>query len=176
MRIIGKRPFIVLVSMLTILFFGKVVVAETTSPEQLVKLFYPESVEVDSLTGIRSEVSPCLMCYVYDTATSDKKALYQTFTDPLASFFIRVAEAEDEDPINHCIDFDPVADGQDAAITEFNIAPAQVDGSHATVAASFLNFDRPTKIIFHLEKHGGAWKVDDIEGEWYRLKEYISKC
>ena len=149
------------------------------TPEEIVKIFYPDTPDgIDSFTGLRNEVSPCLSCFMVCEGSGEGRAILSRFTKPLANFFLKELEAAPEDPIHQCLDFDPIVDGQDYAITEFRIEPAVIDGREAKVTVRFLNFDTPTTIIFHLlkNKNDNRWLIDDIEGQWYKLKDYVTGC
>ena len=61
------------------------------------------------------------------------------------------------------IDFDPLYNAQDTEIKNFVINQAKIDGAKATVVASFVNFDKQTRITFKLVKQGDAWKIGDIQ-------------
>lgn len=79
-------------------------------------------------------------------------------------------EAESED--GPCIDFMLSVDGQDFDEAELKSSlklEPKVDGSKATVNASFKQFGEDAQIIWSLEMAGADWKVTDIasvKGEW----------
>ncbi|MEO6014937.1 MAG: DUF3828 domain-containing protein [Devosia sp.] len=60
------------------------------------------------------------------------------------------------------IDFDPYIDGQDYQITDLQIGDAKLEEATATVEVTFVNFDRPTDLLFTLVEEDDGWKVDDV--------------
>lgn len=61
------------------------------------------------------------------------------------------------------IDFDPLYNAQDTEIKNFVINQAKIDGAKATVVASFVNFDKKTRITFKLVQQVEVWKISDIQ-------------
>jgi len=61
------------------------------------------------------------------------------------------------------IDFDPLYNAQDTEIKNFVIGKAKVDGDKAAVVASFVNFDKQTRITFKLTQQDDVWKISDIQ-------------
>jgi hypothetical protein len=59
------------------------------------------------------------------------------------------------------IDFDPVINGQDFALTDFAIGKIKVDGDTATARVTFKNFDTLNTMDFALVNEDG-WKYGNI--------------
>jgi hypothetical protein len=76
------------------------------------------------------------------------------------------------------IDFDPYINAQDYELSDLVISDPAVEGDHATVGVSFLNFGTPEDIRFSLVRRAEGWKIDDIEalgGEFpWRLSELLA--
>ena len=81
------------------------------------------------------------------------------------------------------LDFDPLVDGQDFEITEFEVQPAEVSdtpsGRHAgMVAATFRNFGEPRDVWLGVERidHARPWRLTAVmvrsghQGRQYRLE------
>lgn len=60
------------------------------------------------------------------------------------------------------IDFDPYIDGQDYALTDLASGDTKFGEGTATVEVTFVNFDRPTDLLFTLVEEDDGWKVDDV--------------
>jgi hypothetical protein len=70
------------------------------------------------------------------------------------------------------MDFDPLIDAQDYQLTNLNVATESVvENSHAVVRASFSNAGRPTEVVYDLVWEDGGWRVDNIRGAEWNLRE-----
>lgn len=81
----------------------------------------------------------------------------------LSDMNARAAQAEE--PI---LGFDPIVDAQDFGIT--GVAASSdgvVEGSHATVRATFNNFDQPQEVIYDLIWEDDRWVIDNVRtSDW----------
>lgn len=57
---------------------------------------------------------------------------------------------------------DPIINGQDYQIRKIQVAPADIQGDKATVAARFHNSGVQNENRFEFIQEGGAWKLADI--------------
>lgn len=70
------------------------------------------------------------------------------------------------------LDFDPIIGAQDYQLSELNVAnEAITEGSHAVVRAMFKNAGTQTEIIYDLIWEDDRWKVDNIRGEGWDLRQ-----
>ena len=70
------------------------------------------------------------------------------------------------------LDFDPIIGAQDYQLSNLNVANEAVsEGSHAVVRATFDNAATPTNIIYDLIWEDDRWKVDNIRGEGWDLRQ-----
>ncbi|MEQ1818368.1 MAG: DUF3828 domain-containing protein [Terricaulis sp.] len=70
------------------------------------------------------------------------------------------------------LDFDPLIGAQDYQLSNLNVANEAVsEGSHAVVRVTFNNATTPTNIIYDLIWEDDRWKVDNIRGEGWDLRQ-----
>lgn len=70
------------------------------------------------------------------------------------------------------LDFDPIIGAQDYQLSDLNVANEAIsEGSHAVVRATFNNAASPTTIIYDLIWEDDRWKVDNIRGEGWDLRQ-----
>jgi hypothetical protein len=70
------------------------------------------------------------------------------------------------------LDFDPLIGAQDYQLSDLNVANEAIsEGSHAVVRATFNNATTPTNIVYDLIWEADAWKVDNIRGEGWDLRQ-----
>ena len=70
------------------------------------------------------------------------------------------------------LDFDPLIGAQDYQLTNLNVASEAVsEASHAVVRASFDNAGARTEIVYDLIWEDGRWKVDNIRGDGWDLRQ-----
>jgi hypothetical protein len=70
------------------------------------------------------------------------------------------------------LDFDPLIAAQDYQLTNLNVATEAVsENSHAVVRASFQNAGAPTEVVYDLVWENGGWRVDNIRGEGWDLRQ-----
>ncbi|MEJ2321590.1 MAG: hypothetical protein P8Z31_04355 [Gammaproteobacteria bacterium] len=82
--------------------------AAAVSPEDVVRQLYPRVPgEGNPVIDLKSEVSPCLVCFASDVIERDENGLQAIFTDPLASFLKRWAQEEGV-WVLECVDFEPL--------------------------------------------------------------------
>lgn len=81
----------------------------------------------------------------------------------LQAMFVR-SQAQGE-PI---LDFDPIIDAQDYQLSDVRAATeAIVEGSHASVRASFTNAGQHEEVLYDLVWQDDRWKVDNVRtAEW----------
>jgi hypothetical protein len=66
------------------------------------------------------------------------------------------------------LDFDPIIDAQDYQLSDVRTATeAIVEGSHASVRASFTNAGQHEEVLYDLVWQDDRWKVDNVRtAEW----------
>ena len=70
------------------------------------------------------------------------------------------------------LDFDPVIGGQDYQLTNLSVTTdGVVEASHAVVRASFNNAGTPLEILYDMVWEDGAWRVDNIPGDGWDLRQ-----
>jgi hypothetical protein len=70
------------------------------------------------------------------------------------------------------LDFDPVIGAQDHQLSNLNVVTEAVsENSHAVVRASFQNAGAPTEVVYDLVWENGAWRVNNIRGEGWDLRQ-----
>jgi hypothetical protein len=162
--------------LLCCLFLAGPAMALQPSPEDVVRQLYPQvHGEGNALIDLKSEVSPCLVCFATEVIERDERGLHAVFTDPLASFLTRWA-LEEGIWVLECVDFEPLVDGQDYIITGFVMMTESMDDDEARVIVRFNNFETPVRLRFDLVRRGGSWLIDDIESPEYSLRELVRPC
>lgn len=79
-------------------------------------------------------------------------------------------------PDEPVIDFDPLIGAQDFQISNLNVTTdSLVPNSHAVVRAHFTNINRDTEIVYDMVWEGGAWRVDNIRGTDFDLRQIASQ-
>ncbi len=74
------------------------------------------------------------------------------------------------------LDFDPIIGAQDYRITDLNVATdGAVQGDHAVVRASFKNLGDQTDILYDMVWDGHGWRVDNIRGHDWDLRQIASQ-
>jgi hypothetical protein len=70
------------------------------------------------------------------------------------------------------LDFDPVIGAQDHQLGNLNVTTEAIsENSHAVVRASFTNLGRGEEIVYDLIWEGDRWKVDNIRGRDWDLRQ-----
>jgi len=70
------------------------------------------------------------------------------------------------------LDFDPIIGAQDYELTGLTVGTeAAAQNSHAAVRARFTNLGRPEEIVFYMVWEGDAWRVDNIAGSNWELRQ-----
>jgi len=95
------------------------------------------------------------------------------FSDDLEAEWVALAE---RDPYG--LGFDPVVDGQDFTITEFEVSEPAAYEDGVEIRVSFLNFGAPRSLVYRLVQQADGWAIDDIisEGEnVWSLRELIAQ-
>ena len=73
------------------------------------------------------------------------------------------------------LDFDPLIAAQDYQLSNLNVAnESMVEASHAVVRATFTNATTPTEVIYDLVWEDDRWKVDNIRGADWDLRQIAS--
>jgi len=124
-----------------------------------------------NLSAADKAVTPeALVAELYKAHDAEKSPFFQDkdralvdhyFTKELADLMWKDIKASKGEV--GAIDFDPLYNAQDTEIKNFVIGKATVDGGKATVVASFVNFDKQTRITFKLAQQGEVWKISDIQ-------------
>ena len=83
--------------------------------------------------------------------------------------------SEQRDEPNAVVDFDPIVDAQDWQITDLKVELAEpIEGDHASVRATFKNMGEEVTQTFTLLKQGGGWRIDNIEGKHWTLRQLLA--
>jgi hypothetical protein len=70
------------------------------------------------------------------------------------------------------LDFDPVIGAQDHQLANLNVTTEAIsENSHAVVRASFTNLGRGEEIVYDLIWEGDRWRVDNIRGRDWDLRQ-----
>ena len=73
------------------------------------------------------------------------------------------------------LDFDPIIDAQDYQLSDVRAATeAIVEGSHASVRASFTNAGQHEEVLYDLVWQDDRWKVDNVRTAEWDLRTIIS--
>lgn len=79
---------------------------------------------------------------------------------------------EIDEPI---LDFDPAIGAQDGRVSNLVLTTESlVENSHATVRARFTNLDRQDEIVYDLIWENGGWRVDNIRGDDWDLRQIVT--
>ena len=74
------------------------------------------------------------------------------------------------------LDFDPVIGAQDHQVGNLNVTTEAIsENSHAVVRASFTNLGRGEEIVYDLIWEGDRWKVDNIRGGNWDLRQIATQ-
>lgn len=70
------------------------------------------------------------------------------------------------------LDFDPLIGAQDYQLSNLNVTTdGMVENSHAAVRAAFDNAGAHAEIVYDLVWEGEQWKVDNIRGDGWDLRQ-----
>ena len=70
------------------------------------------------------------------------------------------------------LDFDPVMDAQDGALTDLNVTTdAVTENSHAVVRARFTNLGEQKEVLYDLVWENNGWRVDNIRTSAWDLRQ-----
>ena len=73
------------------------------------------------------------------------------------------------------LDFDPIIGAQDYQLTDLNVAQESlVEAQNATVRATFKNAGAQTAVVYDMIWENDRWKVDNIRGEGWDLRQIAS--
>lgn len=61
------------------------------------------------------------------------------------------------------IDVDPVYGSEHTQIEELEVGQPVIKDEHATVTATFKNYEEKTSVTFSLKLVGGSWRIEDIK-------------
>jgi len=74
------------------------------------------------------------------------------------------------------LDADPFVMAQDWRISAIAVSTDAVAvNSHAVVRARFVNIDQPGEVLFDLIWEDGGWRVDNIRGDGFNLREVAAR-
>ena len=70
------------------------------------------------------------------------------------------------------LDFDPLIGAQDYQLSNLSVTTESlVPQSHAVVRAAFTNIDQHTEIVYDLVWANDSWRVDNIRGDGWDLRQ-----
>jgi hypothetical protein len=70
------------------------------------------------------------------------------------------------------LDFDPFVNAQDYQLSNLSVSTdGVVENSHAAVRAAFDNAGARTEVVYDLIWEAGGWKVDNIRGDGWDLRQ-----
>jgi len=147
------------------------------SAAALVACTPPEAAKTDAPEGARAATDPAAVI----------APLYERYMTPDAQF----PELRDQAPWSNALwaqleammarsqainepilDFDPIIGAQDYQLSNLNVVNEAIsEGSHAVVRVTFDNATSPTNIIYDLIWEDDRWKVDNIRGEGWDLRQ-----
>lgn len=128
------------------------------------------SLGLNLLAADKVATPEALVAELYQAAEKDKSPFFQDkdralvdhyFTKELADLLWKDVQSSKGEV--GALDFDPLFDAQDTEIKQFVVNAAKVESGKASVAVSFLNFDKKQRIVFLLSQQGDAWKISDIQ-------------
>ncbi len=74
------------------------------------------------------------------------------------------------------LDFDPLIGAQDFQLSNLNVANEAIsEASHAVVRASFNNANQHIEIVYDLIWEDDRWKVDNIRGDGWDLRQIAAQ-
>lgn len=74
------------------------------------------------------------------------------------------------------LDFDPLIGAQDGQVSALTVSTeAAVENSHAAVRARFTNLGAAQEIVFYLVWEDGGWRVDNIAGGDWDLRQIAAQ-
>ncbi len=120
-------------------------IAQAMTPEELVKDLYKQH---------DAENSPFFQ-------TKNRQHVEKFFVKSLAGMIWK--DSENSEGEVGALDFDPMYNGQDFEISEFEVGIAEIKGEKASLKVDFLNFGEAQTITFKLAKEKGLWKIEDID-------------
>lgn len=75
------------------------------------------------------------------------------------------------------LDFDPIIGAQDYELSGLTVTTeSAVQNSHAAVRARFTNLNEPVEIVYYMVWEGDAWRVDNITGADWNLRDIASQA
>ena len=105
------------------------------------------------------------------TALQDQAPWTASLHAQIAAMLARSATTDE--PI---LDFDPIIGAQDFELSNLTLSTeAVVENSHAVVRADFINLGRRHAIVYDLAWEGGGWRVDNIRGADWDLRQISSQ-
>lgn len=151
-----------------ILGLGVVALAVCTSP-QAEKIETPEGAR--AVTDPAGVIRPLYDRYMTPDAQFPDFRDQAPWSDSLWALLSAMTQRSERinEPI---LDFDPLIGAQDYQLSNLNVVTEAVsEGSHAVVRATFNNATAPTNIVYDLIWEGERWKVDNIRGEGWDLRQ-----
>jgi hypothetical protein len=105
------------------------------------------------------------------TALQDQAPWTARLHTQIAAMLARSATADE--PI---LDFDPIIGAQDFELSNLTLSTeAVVENSHAVVRADFTNLGRAQTIVYDLAWEDSGWRVDNIRGAAWDLRQIASQ-
>jgi hypothetical protein len=96
----------------------------------------------------------------FDNETERARRFSASLVRAMSAYFKSQEKADEPGGL----DFDPIVNGQDYAITDLAVSvDVQADGRSALAVAAFKNFDEAAKLRYRLVQEAGVWRVDNIE-------------
>ena len=93
--------------------------------------------------------------------TKNRALLDRYFTKKIADLIWKDALGSQKEV--GALDGDPLYNAQDMKIKKFVIHPARIQGSKATVDATFENFGKKQVVLFLLTMEPKGWKIENIK-------------
>lgn len=137
----------------------------------------PQAEKTDTSDGARAVTDPAAVI----------RPLYDRYMTPDAQFpsfqeqapwsnslwaLLSAMVARSEQINEPILDFDPIIGAQDYQLSNLNVTTdGVVEASHAVVRASFTNATAHTEILYDLIWEDDRWKVDNIRGEGWDLRQ-----
>lgn len=156
-----------------ILAFGALVSAACTPPDAG-KAEAPASGAIRAATDPASVIRPLYERYMTPDATFPEFREQAPWSNDLWTQ-ISAMTARSEALNEPILDFDPLIGAQDYQLSDLSVVNEAIsEDSHAVVRASFNNATTRTDIVYDLIWEGDRWKVDNIRGEGWDMRQIVA--
>lgn len=134
----------------------------------------PDGASTPAATDPSTVIRPLYDRYLTEGATFPPLQEQAPWSNSLRGLLAAMVQRSQQinEPI---LDFDPLINAQDYQLSNLSVAnEAIADGSHAVVRVTFINATTPTDIVYDLIWEDDGWKVDNIRGEGWDLRQIVA--